>query len=79
MDMADAPKFLSMHLSAGRRDISREAALQDAHRFGFGSKKEADAYLNQLLERIQHGFAVCAGLLTADLRSMLQARLQSGF
>ncbi len=72
----EAPKRLSMQLSLGRRDISREAALMDAHRFGFASQAQAGEYLDALLGRIQHGFLACAGLLSTELRRLLAQRLQ---
>lgn len=73
---ADMPCALSMQLSLGRTAVSRDAALADAVRFGFGSVEEAGRYLDQLLQRIEHAFASVADQLTAPLRELLQLRMQ---
>ncbi|HYD60507.1 MAG TPA: HipA domain-containing protein [Noviherbaspirillum sp.] len=72
----DVPPMLSMQLAPGRTDIARDAALGDAVRFGFGSRDEAATYLDQLLERIEHGFTAAAAVLTDTLRAVMERRLR---
>ncbi|SNT08386.1 serine/threonine-protein kinase HipA [Noviherbaspirillum humi] len=72
----EAPRALTMQLSMGRFDISREAALADAIRFGFKTLDEASAHLDALLDRIGAGFTRVEGLLSPELRDLLQPRLQ---
>jgi serine/threonine-protein kinase HipA len=72
----DAPTALSMQLSLGRTDISREATLGEIVRFGFGSREEATKYLDNLLQRIEQSFASAAQVLTDELREMMTARLR---
>ncbi|MEO8600904.1 MAG: type II toxin-antitoxin system HipA family toxin, partial [bacterium] len=69
------PKALTMQLSLGRNDISREAILADAIRFGFDSTATAAAYLDKLLQRIQPAFAQVEALLSDDLRAVMARRL----
>ncbi|MGV8891883.1 MAG: type II toxin-antitoxin system HipA family toxin [Burkholderiaceae bacterium] len=71
----ETPKTLTMQLSLGRNDISREAILADAIRFGFDSTAAASAYLDKLLQRIQHAFAQVEALLSEDLRAVMARRL----
>jgi serine/threonine-protein kinase HipA len=71
----DTPKALTMQLSLGRNDISREAILADAIRFGFDSPQFAAAHLHHLLQRIQHAFAQVETILSNDLRRMMAQRL----
>ena len=71
----ETPKQLHMQLSLGRFDISRDAALADAHRFGFGSKVDAASYLDVLLDRIGAGFASTAHWLDLEWQQVLHERL----
>lgn len=64
-----------MQLSLGRFDISREAVLADAHRFGFTSNEDAGTYLDVLLERISGGFDSVAHWLDQDWQKALHERL----
>jgi serine/threonine-protein kinase HipA len=73
----DTPKQLSMQLSLGRRDISRESILMDALRFGFTTQAEASDFLNRLLGFIEQGFDEVNGLLDAPIQALMKARLQS--
>jgi len=72
----ETPTALSMQLSLGRTDISREAVLSNSVRFGFGNHEEAMMYLDKLLQRIEHGFALAAQDLTSELREMIAMRLR---
>lgn len=72
----ETPATLSMQLSTGRFDISREALLADAHRFGFGSTEEASSYLDALLTRVEHGYAQVSHWLDQHSEAMLRQRLQ---
>jgi serine/threonine-protein kinase HipA len=71
----EAPVRLSMQLSLGRFDISRDAALADAHRFGFAGAAEAEQYLDGLLQRIAAGFEVVAPLLDPQWRQVMHERM----
>lgn len=71
----ETPTRLHMQVSQGRFDISREAVLADAHRFGFGGQEEAGACLDRLLVRISAGFVSAASLLPDDWRQLMQERL----
>jgi serine/threonine-protein kinase HipA len=71
----ETPKALTMQLSLGRNDISREAILADANRFGFDGVKDAAAYLGNLLQRIQHAFTQVETILDHDLRATMVRRL----
>lgn len=74
-DPHDTPGMLAMQLSTGRRDITREALLADAHRFGFVSSEQAEDHLQGLLRRISSGWPVAAECLTdTALRRQLEAR-----
>ena len=64
-----------MQLSLGRFDISREAVLADAHRFGFSGEAEAVSYLDRLLPRIEAGFVGTAHWLDLAWRQVLHERL----
>lgn len=66
---------LHMQLSQGRFDISRDAVLADAHRFGFTSATEAATYLDDLLARITAGFDAVAHWLDEDWENVLHERL----
>ena len=71
----ETPTRLSMQLALGRYDISRDAVLADAHRFGFSGKAEAARYLDTLLARIEAGFASTAHWLDQAWRQVLHERL----
>ncbi len=71
----ETPVRLHMQLSQGRFDISRDAVLADAHRFGFTDATEATSYLDGLLERITAGFEDVAHWLEQDWKNVLQERL----
>jgi serine/threonine-protein kinase HipA len=71
----ETPARLHMQLSQGRFDISREAVLADAHRFGFASATEAATYLDDLLARITAGFVEVAHWLDQDWENVLHKRL----
>lgn len=71
----ETPTHLCMQLSVGRFDISREAVLADAHRFGFSGEAEAASYLDRLLPRIEAGFAGAADQLDLAWRQVLHERL----
>lgn len=69
----ETPTRLHMQLSMGRFDISRDAVLADAHRFGFADAAEAGRYL--ILERITAGFDDVAHWLDREWRQVLHERL----
>ena len=71
----ETPGRLHMQLSMGRFDISREAVLADAHRFGFDNGADAASYLDALLERIAAAFDGAAHALDHDWRQVLHERL----
>ena len=71
----ETPTRLHMQLSLGRFDISRDAMLADAHRFGFTSKEEAATYLGTLLERIVAGFDSTAHWLDQEWQQTMHERL----
>lgn len=71
----ETPRHLQMQVSQGRFDISRDALLADAHRFGFGSATEAKAYLAILLTRIEAGFENVAPLLDEYWKKLLYERM----
>lgn len=72
------PRSLTMQLSLGRFDISREAVLDDALRFGFTSRIEAETHLNTLLERIKLAFEVIKPRFSKDLAQILTRRIANG-
>lgn len=72
----ETPAYLAMQLSTGRFDITREAVLADAHRFGFGNREEAAAWLDALLDRIGGTFDAAAETLDDAWRQLLAKRLQ---
>jgi serine/threonine-protein kinase HipA len=71
----ETPVRLNMQLSQGRFDISRDAVLADAHRFGFTSATEATTTLDDLLARITAGFDEVAHWLDQDWKNVLHERL----
>ncbi|GAA4024678.1 HipA domain-containing protein [Actimicrobium antarcticum] len=74
-DPVETPVRLHMQLSQGRFDISRDAVLADAHRFGFTSATEAATCLDALLARITAGFDAVAHWLDQDWKKVLHERL----
>jgi serine/threonine-protein kinase HipA len=72
----ETPRTLALQLSAGRFDISREAALADALRFGFGKVTEAADYLDALLIRVGQAFEQVEHLLDDTWRELLRERLR---
>jgi serine/threonine-protein kinase HipA len=73
----ETPARLAMQLSSGRADISREAALADAHRFGLDSRAKAERCLDELVLRIGHAFDAAAAALNERWRDELLARLRT--
>jgi serine/threonine-protein kinase HipA len=71
----ETPARLHMQLSTGRFDISREAVLADAHRFGFPNSADAAACLDTLLERIVGSFHGPAQYLDHEWRRILHERM----
>jgi serine/threonine-protein kinase HipA len=71
----ETPVRLHMQLSQGRFDISRDAVLADAHRFGLTNATDAASYLDGLLERITAGFEHVAQWLDQDWKKVLHERL----
>lgn len=71
----ETPGRLHMQLSMGRFDISREAVLADAHRFGFDNGADAASHLDALLERIAAAFDGAAHGLDHDWQHVLHERL----
>ena len=71
----ETPVRLNMQLSQGRFDISRDAVLADAHRFGFTSATAATTALDDLLARITAGFNEVAHWLDQDWKNVLHERL----
>ena len=71
------PKKLSMQLSVGRFDISREAVLADARRFGFNDTAQAIVHLDALLRRISQAFDLVKTLLTPELIQLMNSRLEN--
>jgi serine/threonine-protein kinase HipA len=71
----ETPVRLAMQLATGRFDISREAVLADAHRFGFDDRAEAERHLDGLVVRIGHAFDAAAACLDARWREALSVRL----
>lgn len=72
----DEPIRLSMQLSQGRFDISREAILADARHFGFASFDEAASHLDALRVRMTKSFDAMEIALPAMLHTQLSRRLQ---
>lgn len=73
---AETPRSLTLQLSTGRFDISRAAALADAHRFGFDNDEEAGRYCDALLLRIENAFDQAVRQLDAAWQAALHARLR---
>jgi serine/threonine-protein kinase HipA len=72
---AETPRALALQFAAGRFDISRDAALAEATRFGFNGRAEAAAWLDGLLARVRASFDQVAPLVDADWARVLAARL----
>ena len=72
----DTPATLTLQLSLGRYDISREAMLADALRFGFAGHDAAASYLDALLTRIEHAYGRVEGILGAGLQWLLRKRMR---
>lgn len=72
----ETPKRLHMQLSLGRFDISREAVLADAHRFGLLNRVDASDYLERLLQRIVSGFDLVQSLLDEKWKDEMAERLR---
>jgi hypothetical protein len=66
-----------MQLSAGRRDICREAMLIDFARFGLPSADAAQRYLDELLARIVASFDGVAPLFGEQLGAFMRSRMLS--
>jgi len=64
-----------MQVSAGRFDISREAFLADARRFGFESRQQAAQHPDALVARIGQTFESAAAPLSRERRGERSARL----
>lgn len=71
----ETPTRLHMQVSLGRFDISRDAVLADANRFGFTHSVDAAAYLDALLERISASYDIAAQGLDGQWRQVLHERL----
>lgn len=80
-NMADEdhlPVHLMMQLSAGRFDTSPDAALADAVHFGWNSREEARAHLDDLLNRIERTFPEdIAETMPQELAFLLRTRTQA--
>lgn len=72
---SETPRRLTMQLALGRFDISRDAVLADAHRFGFDSRDEGEACLDHLLARIHASFDEATVCLDEAWRHELHERL----
>jgi serine/threonine-protein kinase HipA len=72
----DTPATLTLQLSLGRYEISREAMLADALRFGFAGHDAAASYLDALLLRIGHSYGQVEGILSPGLQALLRRRMR---
>ena len=72
----DTPATLTLQLSLGRYDISREAMLADALRFGLPGHDAAASHLDALLLRIEHAYGQVEGMLSAGLQTLLRRRMR---
>ena len=72
----EMPRTLTLQLSLGRHDISREAILADGLRFGFDNRDAAALFLDALLERIRYAFPIVEDILSGELRALMGRRLQ---
>lgn len=71
------PKALSMQLSLGRFDISRDAALSDAVRFGFSDRSTAAAHLDALIARAGDTLPGVEAELPTALAALLRERFEA--
>jgi len=76
-NLDEHPRRLTIQLSTGRFDISREAVLAGALRFGFDSREDAAAYLDNLFRRVVHAFTHVESLLHQELKTMMEQRLHN--
>ena len=74
-DPVETPGRLAMQLGLGRSDVSRDAVLADALRFGFPDRTAAGRYLDALLDRIEAAFDDGCASLDADWRDVLGRRM----
>jgi serine/threonine-protein kinase HipA len=74
---AETPNRLVMQVSAGRREVEREAMLADHTRFGFARKCDAEIYMDNLVERIRRSFNELKHILGADLERLMSQRIQA--
>lgn len=74
----ETPTHLTLQLSLKRRDISKEAVLEDAIRFGFDDQHAAATHLTGLLERFYKSFNVVEHILSLspELHTMMSQRLK---
>lgn len=73
----ETPASLVMQLSTGRRDISRAALLGNHQRFGLSTVAAAGQELDAQLDRIHDTAGILKDLLDADLRAMMEGRLDA--
>lgn len=71
----ETPRHLSMQLAPFRFDISREALLESALRFGFASRDQAEYHLDGLLERIESTFDAAVIVLDKEWAQFMRERL----
>ncbi len=71
----ETPRRLAMRLGLGRSDVSRDAVLADALRFGFADRTAAGRYLDALLDRIAAAVDDGCASLDADWREVLGRRM----
>lgn len=71
----ETPRHLSMQLAPLRFDISREALLESALRFGFSSRDLAEYHLDGLLERIESTFDDAVIVLDKEWAQFMRERL----
>ncbi|WP_260986280.1 type II toxin-antitoxin system HipA family toxin [Bordetella genomosp. 13] len=73
----ETPGFLSMQLSLGRFDISRDAVLANCEQFGHKDRRAAAVHLDALLARIEAAFPRELDL-PGELETLLRNRLATG-
>lgn len=74
-DPEEIPRFLVMQVSAGRRDIDRQALLADCRRFGFASQVQAEQYMDELIVNIARGFDRIKEIFSPALQKLMQERI----
>jgi serine/threonine-protein kinase HipA len=74
----ETPTHLTLQLSLNRRDISKEAILADAVRFGFYDQHAAATHLTALLDRFYKNFEMVEHILnpSSELHKMMSQRLK---